>query len=149
MISYHIIFITCIVYCIVLFFYETNKTGATLISPDGFFDIDDDDDAPNVKEADVDTINVRFPKPPNELTDPETWKHHFTDYNSIGRTLILPEVLDANGDVRTVSCPFVWLFFFYSTSFFFLHRNFFSFHLALFSLVLSSAFPFILLFKFI
>lgn len=116
-------------YCIVLYYFSTKQTqtGATLISPEGFFDIEDDDDAPNVKEADSDAINERFPKLSNELTDPETWKHHFTDYNSIGRTSMLPEVLDANGDVSTVYCPFVRYFFFYSTSFFFYIDAFFLF----------------------
>ena len=102
---------------------KQTHTGATLISPDGFFDIEDDNDAPNVKEADAESINERFPKPSSELTDPETWKHHFTDYNSIGRTLVLPEILYANGDVRPVtpvnfllplSCFILALFFFSS-----------------------------------
>ena len=83
------------------------KTGATLISPEGFFDVEDEDDVPIVKEADAEIVNERFPKPSSELTDSESWKHHFTDFNSIGRTLTLPELYDANGDVR----PFPFTFF--------------------------------------
>lgn len=73
--------------------------GATLISPDGFFELDDEEDPPVVKEADAESLNERFPKPALELRDPESWRHHVSDLNSIGRALSLPEVLDANGEV--------------------------------------------------
>jgi hypothetical protein len=36
--------------------------GATLISPDGFFDMDDEADPPVAKEAEAEALAERFPK---------------------------------------------------------------------------------------
>jgi hypothetical protein len=77
-------------------------SGETLISPEGFFDLDDDEDPPVVKECDPESLNERFPKPAADLKDSDAWKHHVMELNAIGRMLALPEVLDANGDVRTM-----------------------------------------------
>lgn len=72
--------------------------GATSISPDGFFDLDDAEDPPVVKLAEAEALNERFPKASSELKDPEAWKHHEVDLNKIGRVLAMPEQLDDNGE---------------------------------------------------
>ena len=72
--------------------------GATGISPDGFFELDEDGDAPAVKLAEAEALAERFPKPAGDLKDPEAWKHHETELNKIGRVLAMPEQLDENGE---------------------------------------------------
>lgn len=49
--------------------------GATSISPDGFFALDDED-PPQVRPAEAEALNEAFPKAASELKDPEAWKHH-------------------------------------------------------------------------
>lgn len=71
--------------------------GATSISPDGFFDLDDED-PPQVRPAEAEAMAERFPKSSTDLKDPESWKHHEGDLNRIGRITALPEQLDDNGD---------------------------------------------------
>lgn len=69
--------------------------GATLISPDGFFEIEED---VGVKLAEAEALNERFPKAGEEMKDPEQWKHHEVELNALGRVKALPEQLDDNGD---------------------------------------------------
>ena len=71
----------------------------TSISPDGYFELDEEEDPPLIKEAEQESFNEKFPKPSLELKDPESWRHHELDCNAIGRVRALPEQLDANGDV--------------------------------------------------
>jgi hypothetical protein len=42
-------------------------TAATCISPDGFFELDDETDPPNIKPAEPDTVAEKFPKTAEEL----------------------------------------------------------------------------------
>ncbi len=72
--------------------------GATLISPDGFFDMDDEADPPVAKEAEAEALNERFPKSSSDLKEPEGWKHHEVELNVLGRVLAMPEVLDDEGN---------------------------------------------------
>mmetsp|Transcript_30348 Transcript_30348/g.51320 ORF Transcript_30348/g.51320 Transcript_30348/m.51320 type:complete len:439 (-) Transcript_30348:277-1593(-) len=71
--------------------------GATSISPDGYFDLDDED-PPSVRPAEAEAMAERFPKASSELKDPEAWKHHEPELNRLGRVTGLPEQLDDNGD---------------------------------------------------
>jgi radial spoke head protein 4A len=71
--------------------------GATSISPDGFFDLSEDD-PPEVKAAEAEQMNERFPKSSADLKDPEGWKHHEVELNKLGRITAMPEQLDENGE---------------------------------------------------
>lgn len=57
--------------------------GATSISPEGFYDLNEDD-PPIVVPAEAEAMNERFPKSSGDLKDPEGWKHHETELNKIG-----------------------------------------------------------------
>lgn len=72
--------------------------GETSISPDGYFDVDNDAEPPVVVAADAEALNERLPKSIDDLKEVESWKHHEIRLNEIGRVLPLPEVLDENGD---------------------------------------------------
>eukprot|EP01038_Epipyxis_sp_PR26KG_P008949 gene8949-12066_t len=72
--------------------------GATSISPDGYFDLDDGEDPPVVKLAEAEALAERFPKSAQELKEPDAWKHHEIDLNAIGRVLALPEQTDESGE---------------------------------------------------
>jgi radial spoke head protein 4A len=72
--------------------------GATSISPDGYFDLDDED-PPQVRPAEAEAMAERFPKTAAELKDPEGWKHHEGDLNRLGRVTAMPEQQDENGEV--------------------------------------------------
>jgi len=65
--------------------------GATLISPDGFFELSDDD-PPVAKEAEAEALNERFPKPAADIKEAEAWRHHEVELNALGRVLPMPEV---------------------------------------------------------
>ncbi len=71
--------------------------GETSISPDGFYELDDSD-PPVVKAAEAEQLNERFPKPAQELKEPDAWKHHEVELNKIGRVLAMPEQTDENGE---------------------------------------------------
>jgi len=71
--------------------------GATSISPDGYYELDDSE-PPVVKLAEAEALAERFPKASSELKDAEAWKHHETDPNKIGRITALPEVLGEDGE---------------------------------------------------
>jgi len=71
--------------------------GATSISPDGYFELDDSE-PPVVKLAEAEALAERFPKTSGELKDAEAWKHHETDSNKLGRITALPEVLGDDGE---------------------------------------------------
>lgn len=72
--------------------------GATSISPDGFFEIEEDSDPPVLKLAEGEALNERFPKAAEELKDPEQWKHHEIELNALGRATALPPQEDENGE---------------------------------------------------
>jgi len=72
--------------------------GATSISPDGYFLVDDEADPPGVKPNENEAINETFPKAAADLNDPEAWKHHEIDLNKLGRVLKLPEQTDESGE---------------------------------------------------
>ncbi len=72
--------------------------GATSISPDGYYDLNEDD-PPAVVPAEAEAMNERFPKTSGDLKDPEAWKHHETELNKIGRVTAMPEQLDDAGEV--------------------------------------------------
>jgi radial spoke head protein 4A len=78
--------------------------GATSISPDGFFDLSEDD-PPEVKVAEAEQYNERFPKSSADLKDPEGWKHHEVELNKLGRLTAMPEQLDDNGEPVEVEDP--------------------------------------------
>lgn len=69
--------------------------GATLISPDGFFELDDEGE---VKLAEAEALAERFPKTATELKEPDAWKHHEVDLNKLGRVRAMPEQLDEAGE---------------------------------------------------
>jgi radial spoke head protein 4A len=71
--------------------------GATSISPDGYFELDESE-PPMVKLAEAEALAERFPKTSGELKDVEAWKHHETDPNKLGRVTALPEVLGPDGE---------------------------------------------------
>lgn len=71
--------------------------GSTSISPDGFFDLNDDD-PPRVVPAEAEALAERFPKTATELKDSEGWKHHESELNKLGRVQILPERLGEDGE---------------------------------------------------
>lgn len=62
--------------------------GATSISPDGYYDLNEDD-PPAVVPAEAEAMNERFPKTSGDLKDPEAWKHHETELNKIGKFFML------------------------------------------------------------
>lgn len=78
--------------------------GSTSISPDGFFDLSEDE-PPEVKVAEAEQYNERFPKSSADLKDPEAWKHHEVELNKLGRVTAMPEQLDDNGDPIEVEDP--------------------------------------------
>lgn len=71
--------------------------SSTSISPDGFYEVDDND-PPGVNLVDSETLASQFPKPASDLNSADSWKHHEKSINVIGRTTSLPERLDENGD---------------------------------------------------
>ena len=71
--------------------------GATSISPDGYFVLDEDDPTV-VKLADNETLNASFPKASSELKESDAWKHHELEVNKIGRITTLPPLMDDNGE---------------------------------------------------
>mmetsp|Transcript_26581 Transcript_26581/g.58866 ORF Transcript_26581/g.58866 Transcript_26581/m.58866 type:complete len:434 (+) Transcript_26581:82-1383(+) len=71
--------------------------GATSISPDGYFDLDDED-PPTVRTAEAEAMAERFPKTSGELKDAEGWRHHEPELNRLGRVTALPEALDDAGE---------------------------------------------------
>lgn len=72
--------------------------GSTLVSPAGYFELNEDEDPPVVKLAEAETLNEMFPKPASELKEPDGWVHHEIELNELGRATAMPEVLDDNGD---------------------------------------------------
>lgn len=72
--------------------------GATSVSPDGFYDLDDSE-PPVVKPAEAEQMAERFPKSSGELKEPDAWKHHEVELNKLGRVLAMPEQTDDNGEV--------------------------------------------------
>jgi len=73
--------------------------GATSISPDGFFTLNEDD-PPTVVAAEPEAVNEAFPKPSSELKEPDAWRHHEIDLNKLGRVQAMPEQLDeTSGEV--------------------------------------------------
>jgi radial spoke head protein 4A len=78
--------------------------GATSISPDGYFALDDED-PPQVRPAEAEALNEAFPKAAAELKDPEAWKHYDADLNRLGRVTAMPEQQDENGEPVEVEDP--------------------------------------------
>jgi radial spoke head protein 4/6 len=72
--------------------------GACSISPDGYFDLNEDD-PPQVVPAEAEAMAERFPKSSSDLKDPEGWKHHEGELNRLGRVTAMPEQTDENGEV--------------------------------------------------
>ena len=44
-------------------------TASTCVSPDGFYDIDNDDETPAIKRAEREALDDKFPKSIEELTN--------------------------------------------------------------------------------
>jgi len=80
-------------------------SGETLISPAGYFELDEDEDPPVLKQAEPETIAENFPKTPEELKDPEAWNHHEVELNALGRVTALPEQTNEEGEVIEVEDP--------------------------------------------
>jgi radial spoke head protein 4A len=99
--------------------------GATSVSPDGFFDLDEESDPPTIKEAEAEAMAERFPKTSTDLKDPEGWKHHEVDLNVLGRVNAMPEQTDENGEVRSDNLSLCFL------SFHFFIFTYFCFHMHL------------------
>ena len=76
--------------------------GETSISPEGFFELDNEEEPPVVREAEAEALLDVFAKSSLEFKDPESWKHHEVALNVIGRVNALPEQTDANGDVSYI-----------------------------------------------
>lgn len=73
--------------------------GSTSISPDGFFELDEDAEPPVAKPAEPESIAEIFPKSASDLNSVDSWRVHEAEVNQIGRITALPEQLDENGDV--------------------------------------------------
>ena len=73
-------------------------SGATSVSPAGYFELNEDEDPPGVKLAEAETLNETFPKAAQELKEPDAWVHHEIELNALGRCTAMPEQLDENGD---------------------------------------------------
>lgn len=71
--------------------------GSTSISPDGHFELSEDD-VPVVKLAATEAVNEAFPKPASELKEPDAWKHHETGLNKLGRVQPMPEEIGEDGE---------------------------------------------------
>jgi len=71
--------------------------GATSVSPDGYFEMDESE-PPMVVGAQPEALAERFPKTSGELKEPDAWKHHESDLNRIGRLTALPEVIGEDGE---------------------------------------------------
>jgi len=69
--------------------------GSTSVSPDGYFELDDEGEC---KDAEAEALNEKFPRSGEELKDAEQWKHHEVELNALGRVRAMPEQLDDNGD---------------------------------------------------
>ena len=65
--------------------------GSTSVSPEGFFDLDEDSDVPVAKLADAASLLEKTQKTSGDLKTSENWKHHELEINEIGRTTALPE----------------------------------------------------------
>lgn len=74
--------------------------SATLISPDGFFAVDEDSDPPGIKPAEAEQINENFPKSSSDFLSPDAWKHHEFALNPIGRVTKLPDPGDEGDAVE-------------------------------------------------
>lgn len=72
--------------------------GATMISPDGYYEMDEESDPPVEKMAEAETLAERFPRPAAELKEIDAWKHFERDLNILGRVTAMPEETDENGD---------------------------------------------------
>lgn len=73
-------------------------SGATTISPAGFFELDEESDPPSIKLAEAEALNEAFPKAASELKEPDAWVHHEIELNALGRATAMPEQLDDNGE---------------------------------------------------
>lgn len=73
-------------------------TSSTAVSPAGFFQLDEDSDAPSINLAESEAINEAFPKASEELNSLDAWVHHEQEVNILGRVLPMPERTDENGD---------------------------------------------------
>lgn len=69
--------------------------GATSISPDGYYALDDEGE---VKPAEAEDLAGAFPKDGEAMKDPEAWKHHECDLNALGRVKAMPEQLGEDGE---------------------------------------------------
>lgn len=63
-----------------------------LVSPAGFFEVDEDSDPPAIKVAEAEAINEAFPKAIDDLRTVDGWVHHEMEINAIGRVRPQPEV---------------------------------------------------------
>ncbi len=69
--------------------------GATSISPDGYWALDDEGE---IKPAEAEDLANAFPKDGEAMKDPEAWKHHVCDLNALGRVRAMPEQLGEDGE---------------------------------------------------
>lgn len=73
-------------------------SAATCISPDGFFELDDESDPPSIKPAEAEAIAEKFPKSAEELMSADGWVHHELEINTLGRNAPLPPEQDEDGN---------------------------------------------------
>lgn len=73
-------------------------SSTTSISPDGFYELDEDSDPPVLQPVATEALVESFPKSSYDLTTADSWRHHEVEINKIGRVTALPEQLDENGD---------------------------------------------------
>lgn len=75
-------------------------TGATLISPEGYFKYEDDEaEVKEIVPSEAEELKERFPKAAHLLLAASAWRHHEKQLNRLGRCSALPEELDEEGEV--------------------------------------------------
>lgn len=76
----------------------TRITNACSVSPVGFFELNEDDEIPQIVKAEDEAINEGFPKPPEEIKELDAWNHHELEINVRGRCRPLPPQEDEEGN---------------------------------------------------
>lgn len=82
--------------------------GSTAVSPEGFYDLDEDEDVPVAKRADDASMLEKPVKTSSDLKSSENWKHHELEINELGRITSLPEVdgdEPENADATSAEVP--------------------------------------------
>jgi radial spoke head protein 4A len=74
-------------------------SSATMISPQGYFKIEDPEaDEKVIVAAEPEELKEMFPKPAQSLCSNTAWRHHEKELNAIGRVTALHEETDEEGE---------------------------------------------------